>query len=251
MAEFSEWYSTFLTDLPGGGVPMHKKRAPDKKKPKAQEQARLGTPDYQAFMRDIHRLEAMERKKLHSFSELGRSPSLEKSKRQKDQLSATISTSSLPLIFSALDSTGRPSLQGCKTFLNLCLNRRTRRHAAQVLVLDGLSDTRGATLDAPDDRKRFVSKHVDHPEVVTDDLVGWQRYHFSSVSCINTYIGSDSRLCRPLTTAANPELHAFRGLLEKTIDGKAQLVKSERRTYDEDCIDVGLTLLKAKVNHLF
>jgi hypothetical protein len=169
---------------------MHKKRAPGKKKQTAQEQARFGTPDYQAFVRDVHHFEAVQRKKLHSLPELERSPSPDRSKRRKDQLTATRSTSSLPLIFSAVDSTGRPSLQGCKTFLNHCLNPRTRRHAAQVLVLDGLSDSlsRGATLDTISDRKMFVTKNVNHPEVVTDDLVGWQRYHVSSVLITPKYI---------------------------------------------------------------
>jgi hypothetical protein len=61
------------------------------------------------------------------------------------------------------------------------------------------------------ERKTFAPKNVAHTELATDDLLSWQR-----------------------------------GLLEKTADGKPVLKQAHLRAYDDDCIDVGLTLLKAK-----
>jgi len=216
MGEFSEWYSTFLTDLPSGAVHLHRKKIASKGK--AIEQARLGTPDYQAFIRDIHRVESMQRRKLHSLPELERgrdTPDGARRGRPNEPVTGTISSMSMPAIWSAVDATKcKPSLQGCKTFLNHCLNPNTRRLTAEVLVLDGLGDTLMGTSPEPwQEKKMFVSKRgqLDHPEVVSDDIVSWQQ-----------------------------------GLLEKSADGQAKMKQEEFRRYDVDCIDVGLTLLKAK-----
>jgi hypothetical protein len=209
MAEFSEWYSTFLTDLPGGGVPLHKKRPPSGQN-RDDSRRRLGTADYQAFVRDMHRIEKDQRRKLRSLPELERSPSPSR-KRRGLMENASKSTVSLPVIceWAGPNGTGKPSLKSCKTFLTQCLNPRTRRQTAEVLVLRGLGDTDSGTTSSA--VKIFAPKNVAHTELATDDLLRWQR-----------------------------------GLLEKTADGKPVLKQAHLRAYDDDCIDVGLTLMKAK-----
>ena len=212
MGEFSEWYSTFLTDLPGGGIPMHRKRPPpNASRKKKGERERLGTPDYQSFVRDMHRIETLERRKLHSLPELERAMSPDAKRRaKKEQLDGATSTASLPAIWSAVDLTGKPSLKGGRTFLTQCLDPRTRRQTAQVLVLDGWGDDRTVSPDL-ETKKMFKPKHVEHVGWAPDDLVNWQK-----------------------------------GLLEKDAAGKPVMKQEELREYDDDCIDVGLTLLKAK-----
>ena len=218
MAEFSEWYSTFLTDLPGGGVPLHKKRPPSGQK-RDDSRRRLSTADYQAFVRDMHRIEKDQRRKLRSLPELERSPSPSRTRRGLvENATSSKSTVSLPVIceWAGPNGTGKPLLKSCKTFLTQCLNPRTRRQTAEVLVLHGLGDTDiGTTSSAVgvgmSERKTFAPKNVAHTELATDDLLSWQR-----------------------------------GLLEKTADGKPVLKQAHLRAYDDDCIDVGLTLMKAK-----
>ena len=214
MGEFSEWYSTFLTDLPGGGVPLHKKRPPARPEREAAGPRRLGTADYQAFIRDMHRVERDQRRKLHSLPELERSPSPSRCRRGATDVLASKSTVSLPVLWAGHSGTGKPSVKSCKTFLTQCINPRTRRQTAEVLVLDGLANTDSGTTSSAvgvGDRKVFVPKHIEYREVETDDLLSWQR-----------------------------------GLLEKTAEGRPVLKQAELRAYDEDCIDVGLTLQKAK-----
>ena len=193
---------------------MHKKKRLSGAGKGKNEPERLGTPDYQSFVRDMHRIETVERRKLHSLPELERNVSpdaLVKGRSKKGQLTGAMSTASLPAIWSAVDLTGKPSVKGCQTFLTQCLNPRTRRQTAEVLVLDGFEDnTQVPALDA-ESKKMFKPKHIHHVEVAPDDLVNWQR-----------------------------------GLLEKDAGGKPVMKQDELREYDEDCIDVGLTLLKAK-----
>ena len=107
--EFSHWYSHFLTELPGGGVPMHKKRAAS--------------------------LPALESR---------RSPSPE----------ANVSQNATP-----------PSLKGCNKILKKCLDEPKQRQVAKVHVTDGL-----VIPDAVQqiEKKVFVPKRKDHPEVVTE-----------------------------------------------------------------------------------
>jgi hypothetical protein len=213
MGDFSEWYSTFLTDLPGGGVPTHTKHETLEAKRDVVHAPRLKTADYQSFIRDMHRIESMERKKMQSLPELCRSPSPTRAERKTRETLSTMSRSSLPMIVPEQGLTGQQSLKKCETFLQRCLNPKKRRQTAQILVLDGLGDVydrRTPDHHCPDGKKMFVPKYVGHPEIVTDDLVRWQR-----------------------------------GLLEN-VNGRAVLKQESIREYEKDCIDVGLTLEKAK-----
>ena len=216
MGDFKDWYSTFLTDLPGGGVPLHKRRkgAADGREA---EQVRVGTPDYRSLVRDIHRVESLQRNKMRSLPELTRSPSPTGRASRAGGAQSTMSNTSLPMLLETTDAS-RPSVGECQTFLKTVLHPNRRRQTAQVLVLDGIGDklARGGSI-TPDLaqssgrlKKLLEPKHVPHPDIGPDDLIGWQR-----------------------------------GLLEN-VNGRAALKEEHMRRYDKDCLDVGLTLSKAK-----
>jgi hypothetical protein len=164
MGEFSQWYGHFLTELPGGGVPMHKKRAASARK----VEQPLDTCEFQSLVREVHILEGYERQKLRSLPALERrrSPSPE-AKFSRNELVEE----SLPLIGPSVDATGKSSLKGCNRFLKKCLDKQKQRQVAQVLVTDGL-----VIQDAfqPIEKKMYVPRTRDHSEVVTDDIVDWQ-----------------------------------------------------------------------------
>ena len=120
MGDFKDWYSTFLTDLPGGGVPLHKRRkgAADGREA---EQVRVGTPDYRSLVRDIHRVESLQRNKMRSLPELTRSPSPTGRASRAGGAQSTMSSTSLPMLLETTDAS-RPSVGKCQTFLKTVLH---------------------------------------------------------------------------------------------------------------------------------